>query len=114
MGSTRQKGNISENAFCEMIAKHGFCTYPSRGSRGVDVLCVHRETRLCIAVEVGDESKVLKDAFPKLRSASVPVGTWLMVVKRSVQKRRVRWRFYTDVDERHETLDAALEALRAS
>jgi len=110
--STRQAGNRTENAFCRMIEGHGYCTFPSRGSRGVDVLCVHSETCLCIGVEVGGSSKVLRQAFPKLRTAILPAGSWRLVVRRVVAKGRAHWHFYTSEDERFTTLDDALDALR--
>lgn len=95
-----------------MVEAHGYCTFPSRGSRGVDVLCVHQDTRLCIGVEVGGKSKSLKQAFPKLRAAVLPAGSWRLVVRRYVLRGKARWAFYSSENDRHETLEEALCTLR--
>ena len=97
-----------------MVEAHGYCTFPSRGSRGVDVLCVHSETRLCIGVEIGGVSKRLGVAFAKLREAVLPAGSWRMVVRREVIKGAARWRFYASESDRFTTLDDALAHLRGA
>ena len=101
------------------MESHGFCTFPSRGSRGIDVLCVHRETRQVVAAEIGGASKVISTAFAKMREAAVPVGTLYVVAKRVTRRdgassERTRWTFYGgSVDGRSTTLEAALSvALR--
>lgn len=112
--STRQRGNVTENRFADLLRAHGYCVYPTRGSRGIDLLAVHSETKHCIAVEVGGASKRLRESFGKLREATVPVGT-LLVVARYVKRgkeRHYRWSVNLDEDARYDTLDAALDAAR--
>jgi hypothetical protein len=63
----------------------------------------------CI-VEIGGIGKRLRAAFDELHSGGALPGGFVALVGRVVRR---RWQWYTSPDERHLSLAAALEALRA-
>jgi hypothetical protein len=99
--STRQQGGARENRVADVLEKEGWYCYPSRGSRGIDVIAIapheYRSNgstvRPHLGVEIGGKGKRLRVAFEKMRGAPQCPGMILLVALETIRdrKRSVRW-----------------------
>jgi|SRR5580693_6549069 hypothetical protein len=92
--STRQAGNATENlAIAYLEEKHGYFCYPSRGSRGVDVVALSTTELPHLLLEVGTKNKRARGAFAKMEAQPNFPGAFLLVVRKIKVKGRnlLRW-----------------------
>jgi hypothetical protein len=92
--STRQIGNRTENlAVYFLEEKYGYFCYPSRGSRGIDVVCLSTTTLPHLLLEVGTKNKRARGAFAKMSEQPNFPGASLLVVRKVKVKGRnvLRW-----------------------
>jgi hypothetical protein len=112
--NTRQQGNRLENTVSAFLAQRGYFCYPSRGSRGIDIIALH-DTESHLGLEVGTTHKRAASAFEKMLACPRPAGMVCLVVRKTKRKNRVvlRWHVagiqtgFLDFDE---ALAAAREA----
>jgi|SRR5580704_11921264 hypothetical protein len=117
--STRQVGNARENRVSAVLEKLGWYCYPSRGSRGIDVIAIAEPeyranggtTRPHLGLEIGGLGKSHSAAFAKMRSAPQCPGMILLVVKETKAngKRRLRW--YASERGKHGGHESVQEAI---
>jgi hypothetical protein len=122
--STRATGNAREHRVEEMLWEHGFRTMLARASgqrkkaaakgnalRG-DIIAISAwESGLPhLLVEAGGIGKRLGVTFAELTEHPLPSG-FVPVVVRCVKR---AWKWYLSPDDRFDSLDDALAALRAS
>jgi hypothetical protein len=122
--STRQRGNIRENEIADMLRAKGYCVFPSRGSRGVDLFCVSFDpsglvpdpvnTPRFIAIEVGGRSKTISASFDKLIEADVPFNTGFLVARQIKDNNRNLWRYHYTNRDGHFHTDDLLHAVRGA
>ena len=93
--STRQVGNARENRVIAFLEALGYYCYPSRGSRGIDIVALSTpEMDLpYLGIEAGGRSKSVRLAFSKLADARVYPGMRLLVVREVKVRNRntLRW-----------------------
>lgn len=98
---------MRENKVVAILEQHGYVCFPSRGSRGIDLICINTEDRHAphLAIEVGGPSKAIAASFESLNEAKKPLGTVSLVVRELKRKGRCffRWHihpqaFYDDAD----------------
>jgi hypothetical protein len=92
--STRQQGNVTENLAIKYLEdKHGYFCYPSRGSRGIDVVGLSTTNLPHLLLEVGTKNKRAKGAFAKMEGSPNFPGAFLLVVRKVKVKGRnlLRW-----------------------
>lgn len=118
MSSSRQIGNGHENSVCKYLeTEYGYYTYPSRGSRGIDVICL-RDNWDCFAnlpylgLEIGTESKSVTAAFKKIRSQPQYPGMAMMVVRR-IKGKNGRYFLRWHIDDGVKGHDDFMEAIEA-
>lgn len=96
-----------------MLEKLGYVTFPSRGSRGIDIFAVHEGNGAPhIAAEIGGVSKVITAAFEDLFNRRVPAGTVRIVAKEVKKGARWDWTFYLAPGQRFKTLPDLFDAAR--
>ncbi len=101
------------------MAKHledtyGYFCYPSRGSRGIDLVCLNPYDYPHLMIEVGTKSKSVRLAFSKLREAALFPGSYPLVVRKTKKAGRVVLRWHaTDGKHGHNSFIAALEEARS-
>lgn len=89
--------------------------YPSRGSRGIDLVCLSTMPNLPhLGIEVGGASKSCKEAFGKMALVPHPPGMYLLVVREIKVKGRnhLRWHAQPEVDG-HDLFELALAEARS-
>jgi hypothetical protein len=116
MTSSRQQGNRTENLVAKYLEdEYGYYCYPSRGSRGIDLVCLANPfgiARPHLMIEVGTESKSVKAAFAKISETTLFPGSIPLVVRKIVKNRRISLRWHSQAGVRgHENFwDALVEA----
>jgi hypothetical protein len=100
--SSRQTGNRHENEAADSLHAIGYWTFAARGSRTpIDLLCVHRTSRLIVAVQVGTANKSATAALREMRLGDAPAGTIFVVARRCKRSgRRIEWRWHWDIERR--------------
>jgi predicted AAA+ superfamily ATPase len=112
--STRQKGNRIENLCGEEFAKHGYLVFYSRGSRGVDLVCLH-ESLPQFAVSVGTRGSKRIAAERRLMSEAIVLPTMERLIAVYWPTREVghsRFRYYLMEGPAFRSVAGVLEALR--
>lgn len=99
-----------------LLEERGYFCYPSRGSRGIDVIALApKDTSMPhIGLEVGTKNKSAKKAFEKMRSEPNFPGMVLLVVRKRLKKNRISFRWHSAGGRGFDTLEAALESLKAA
>jgi hypothetical protein len=114
MTSSRQIGNRNENIVAAYLEDgYGYYCYPSRGSRGIDLVCLSPEEGLPhLMIEVGTRSKSVVAAFDKMYRASLFPGSVPMVVRKIIENGRIalRWHAQSGVRGHYNFEDALAEA----
>lgn len=97
----------------ETLESLGWSCYPSRGSRGIDVIALapSTETRPHLGLEIGGSGKRLHTAFEKMRAAPQCPGMILLVVLETIRKRRRTLRWYASEDGKRGGHQSVLEAI---
>ena len=113
--STRQVGNRYENDAAAELEAIGYFCYPSRGSRGIDLIALATDEMALphLGLEVGGSGKRLGVAFAKMRENAQFPGMLLLVALSLMKKRRRVLRWYAREDHRgghHSVIDAIAEA----
>jgi len=117
MSSTRQRGNLTENlAIAFLEDNHSYFCYPSRGSRGVDVVALSTTELPHLLLEVGTKNKRARGAFAKMEAQPNFPGAFLLVVRKVKVKGRnvLRWHIpglHRGLDDFSAAISAAREAL---
>jgi hypothetical protein len=98
MSSTRSKGNRVENFVAAHLEGLNYFCYPSRGSRGIDLICLAPpDSNLPhLGIEVGTEAKSVRAAFAKMRAATQFPGMIMLVARRIVIRRKSKIRWHAD------------------
>lgn len=113
--SARQLGNKTENlAVAFLESGHGYFCYPSRGSRGIDVVCLSTTELPHLLLEVGTKNKRARGAFAKMQSQPNFPGAHLLVVRKVKVKGRncLRWHV-SGIVRGLDDFAAAIAALRS-
>lgn len=114
--STRQQGNRTENLVANYLTEnYGYYCYPSRGSRGLDLICLCPDNLHLphLGLEIGTESKSVKAAFAKMCAARRFPGMLFMVVRKIKKNGRVKLRWHvTSGAWGHDSFESALEEAR--
>ena len=115
--STRQTGNARENRVASVLEAEGYSCYPSRGSRGIDVVAIAPKDQPLphLGIEIGGMGKRLGVAFAKMRASAQCPGMVLLVVLETLRKRRRSLRWYASADGKHgghERVHDAIEEAR--
>ena len=93
--STRQQGNVTENrAIAYLETEHGYFCYPSRGSRGIDVVALSTTDLPHLLLEVGTKNKRARGAFAKMNASPNFPGAFLLVVRKVKVRNRIRLRWH--------------------
>lgn len=93
--STRQQGNVTENlAIAYLESEHGYFCYPSRGSRGIDVVALSTTNLPHLLLEIGTKNKRARGAFAKMQASPNFPGAFLFVVRKIKIKNRNRLRWH--------------------
>ncbi len=86
--STRQAGNANENRVIDFLEARGYFCYPSRGSRGIDIIALH-DIASHLGLEVGTTHKRAASAFAKMLASPRPAGMVCLVVRKTKRKNRI-------------------------
>ena len=116
--STRQTGNARENRVSSVLEAIGYFCYPSRGSRGINVVAIApKEDPLPhLGIEIGGPGKRLAIAFGKIRACAQCPGMLLLVAMETIRDRRRSIRWYASEDGKrggHKDVRDAIEEARA-
>jgi len=88
---------LSENAVAKILERdyHYHC-YPSRGSRGIDLICLAPPDSLLphLGLEVGTKSKSVRAAFAKMAEARRYPGMIFMVVRKLILSNRIVFKWH--------------------
>lgn len=98
--STRQKGNVSENAVAAMAEALGYATFAARGSRGPADIIAFPTTleshQAAIIFQVGTSAKPIARTLAELEAAPRPIGSLCIVARKCKRGNgRVFWRFHS-------------------
>lgn len=112
--STRQVGNKRENRVTAILEAIGYFCYPSRGSRGIDVVAIAPKDESLLphlGVEIGGSGKRIATAFGKMRACPQCPGMVLLVVLETLRNRRRSLRWYASEDGKRGGHDNPLDAV---
>lgn len=111
--SSRQKGGARENRVADLLeTAHKYSCYPSRGSRGLDLVCIAGPPPLPhLGIEVGGASKRIGAAFRKMRETAQCPGMLLLVVRELKRSGRRYLRWYASEDGKRGGHAAVLDAI---
>lgn len=92
-----------------MLESAGWFCYPSRGSRGIDIIAIAppefrsngHASSPHLGLEIGGRSKSLRGAFAKMREQPQCPGMLLLVVIETLRERRRSLRWYANERGKH-------------
>lgn len=112
--SDRQRGNQRENRCADILDAIGYCCYPSRGSRGSDIVALHREEGFPnLEVAVVRPTGSVTENFAKMRGYETPANT-VRIAVREVEPYHFRWYDKSNHRGGHADPLAAIAAARES
>ena len=115
MRNTRAAGNRRENRVVKHLEALGYFCYPSRGSRGIDLIAIAPGTLHLphLGREVGGEKKSVREAFGKMRLLPQCPGMVLLVVREIKTNGRNHFRWHAAAEVRgHDSFEGAVDAAR--
>lgn len=92
-------------------SEYGYFGYPSRGSRGIDAICLApNDSNLPhLGLEIGGSGKRVRSAFEKIHGCSQFPGMALLVVREVKVKGRNVFRWYANEKAHYSVLAAIAE-----
>lgn len=114
--STRQTGNKRENRVAAELEVIGYFCYPSRGSRGIDVVAIapKDEPLPHLGIEIGGPGKRIATAFAKMRACPQCPGMVLLVALETLRNRKRSLRWYASEDGKRGGYESVRDAIAAA